>query len=63
MADRVHAAVIDALDDATVDEYIDGIVKQAGSIDIVFNAVGPLAKEYGNGKNAVDLAIENLWCH
>ena len=35
-------------------------MKQIGSIDIVFNAVGPLAKEYGNGKNAVDLAIEEF---
>lgn len=55
---RAHSQVIDALDDAAVNEYIDGIVKQVGSIDIVFNAVGPLASEYGNGKNAVDLAIE-----
>jgi len=57
---RAHAAVIDALDDAAVNEYVDGIVKQAGRIDISFNAVGPLAKEYGNGKNAVDLAIEEF---
>jgi 3-oxoacyl-[acyl-carrier protein] reductase len=55
-----HTQVIDALDDLAVNEYIDGIVKQAGSIDIVFNAVGPLASEYGNGKNAVDLPIEEF---
>jgi 3-oxoacyl-[acyl-carrier protein] reductase len=52
--------VIDAADDTAVDEYLDGIVKRAGSIDIVFNAVGPLVSEYGNGKNAVDLAIEEF---
>jgi 3-oxoacyl-[acyl-carrier protein] reductase len=57
---RAQAAVIDALDDAAVNEYIESIVEQTGSIDIVFNAVGPLAKEYGNGKNAVDLEIEEL---
>ena len=57
---RAHAAVIDALDDAAVTEYVDGIVKHTGSINIVFNAVGPLAKEYGNGKNAMDLAIEEF---
>src|SRR5712692_7248601 len=57
---HAHAAVIDALEDAAVNEYIGGIVKQTGSIDIVFNAVGPLANEYGNGKNAVDLAIEEF---
>jgi 3-oxoacyl-[acyl-carrier protein] reductase len=54
---RAHAHAIDALDDATVNEYMDGVVKEAGSIDIVFNAVGPLASEYGNGKNAVDLPV------
>src|SRR5450755_2104157 len=45
-----HTQVIDALDDAAVNEYFDGIMARAGSIDIVFNAVGPLASEYGNGK-------------
>ena len=47
---RAHAQVIDALDDVAVDKYIDDIVRKAGNIDIEFNAVGPLAKEYGNGK-------------
>jgi 3-oxoacyl-[acyl-carrier protein] reductase len=55
-----HTQMIDALDDAAVNEYFDGIVERAGSIDIVFNAVGPLASEYGNGKNAVDLPIEEF---
>ena len=53
-------AVIDTLDDASTDQYIDGIVKQAGRIDIVLDAAGPLAKEYGNGKNAVNLPIEEF---
>jgi NAD(P)-dependent dehydrogenase (short-subunit alcohol dehydrogenase family) len=57
---RAHAAVIDALYDAAVRDYIDGIVKQTGSIDVVFNAMGPLVQEYGNGKYAVDLAIEEF---
>jgi 3-oxoacyl-[acyl-carrier protein] reductase len=57
---HAHTQVIDALDDLAVNEYIDGIVQQAGSIDIVFNAVGPLASDYGNGKNAVDLPIEEF---
>src|SRR5262249_37904876 len=55
-----HAAVIDARDYAAVDEYIDGIAGRTGSIDIVFNAIGPPPKEYGNGKSAVDLAIEEF---
>ncbi|MGH6794730.1 MAG: SDR family NAD(P)-dependent oxidoreductase [Methylocella sp.] len=57
---RAHASVVDALDDAAVDKYIDDMVKQTGRIDIVFNAVGPLAKEYANGTTAVDLAIEEF---
>jgi len=55
-----HSQMIDALDDVAVNEYIDGIVRQAGSIDVVFNAVGPLASEYGNGKKAVDLPIDEF---
>jgi hypothetical protein len=54
--------VIDALDDAAVAEYIDGIARQAGSIDVTFNAVGPLANEYGNGKNAWTWQPKNSWC-
>jgi NAD(P)-dependent dehydrogenase (short-subunit alcohol dehydrogenase family) len=57
---RAHTHVVDALDEAAVNAYVDGIVKQAGRIDIVFNAVGPLATEYGNGKNAVDLPVEEF---
>ena len=57
---RAHAAAIDTLDDAAVRQYIDGIVKQTGKIDIVLDAAGPLAKEYGNGKLAVDLPIDQF---
>jgi NAD(P)-dependent dehydrogenase (short-subunit alcohol dehydrogenase family) len=53
-------AVLDALDDGSVSDYIGTIANQAGTVDIVFNAVGPLAQEYGNGKRAVDLAIEEF---
>src|SRR5262249_53922969 len=34
------------------------IAEQTGRIDIAFNAVGPRAGEYGNGKHAVDLATD-----
>jgi NAD(P)-dependent dehydrogenase (short-subunit alcohol dehydrogenase family) len=57
---RAHAAVVDAIDHAAVDAYLDGIARQTGRIDIVFNAIGPLVNEYGNGKHAVDLAIEEF---
>jgi 3-oxoacyl-[acyl-carrier protein] reductase len=55
-----QAVVIDTLDDAAVNQYIDGIVKHAGKLDIVLDTVGLLAKEYGNGKSAVDLPIEEF---
>ena len=57
---RAHADAIDTLDDASVNQYIDGIVKQTGKIDIILDAAGPLAREYGNGKLAVDLPIEEF---
>lgn len=54
---RASYAVIDALDDSDVDECLDRVVKQAGGIDIEFNATGPRISEYGNGKPAVDLPV------
>jgi NADP-dependent 3-hydroxy acid dehydrogenase YdfG len=55
-----HLAVIDTLDDTAVNEYLGGIVKQTGKIDILVDAAGPLAREYGNGKIAVDLSVEEF---
>jgi 3-oxoacyl-[acyl-carrier protein] reductase len=57
---RAYATVVDGVDDTAVRAYIDGIVKQSGGIDIMFNAIGPLAMEYGNTKGAVDLTIEEF---
>ena len=57
---RAQWAVVDALDDAAVNEYLDGVVKQAGKIDIVVDLIGPLANEYGNGKVAVELPVEEF---
>jgi 3-oxoacyl-[acyl-carrier protein] reductase len=55
-----HTNVVDALDEVAVNAYVDSIVKQAGRIDILFNAAGPLAAEYGNGKHAVDLRVDEF---
>src|SRR5215469_13093976 len=60
MGGRAHSAAIDALDDAAVNQYIEGIVQQTGNIDIILDAAGPLAKDYGNGKLAVDLPIDQF---
>jgi NAD(P)-dependent dehydrogenase (short-subunit alcohol dehydrogenase family) len=57
---EARTGVIDTLDEASTNQYIDSIVKQAGRIDVVLDAAGPLAKEYGNGKNALDLPIEEF---
>jgi NAD(P)-dependent dehydrogenase (short-subunit alcohol dehydrogenase family) len=57
---RANAAAVNALDDAAVSAYLDRIVRQTGRIDIVFNATGPRASEYGNGKTAADLKIEEF---
>jgi NAD(P)-dependent dehydrogenase (short-subunit alcohol dehydrogenase family) len=57
---RARPAVVDAQDDDAVTEYIDGIVKETGKIDIILDAAGPLAREYGNVKLAVDLPIEEF---
>jgi NAD(P)-dependent dehydrogenase (short-subunit alcohol dehydrogenase family) len=52
--------MVNALDDGAVNEYLDRVVSKTGRIDAVFNATGPLAREYGNGKYAVDLKIEEF---
>jgi NAD(P)-dependent dehydrogenase (short-subunit alcohol dehydrogenase family) len=57
---EARTAVVDTFEDANVNQYLDGIVRQTGKIDIVLDAAGPLAKEYGNGKNAVDLPIDEF---
>jgi NAD(P)-dependent dehydrogenase (short-subunit alcohol dehydrogenase family) len=57
---RACAATLDTLDDVAVAAYIEAIVRQTGKIDILLDAAGPLAKEYGNGKNAVDLPTEEF---
>ena len=57
---RAHVAVIDALDDVAVNDYIEGVAKQAGGIDVVLDATGPLARDYGNAKAAVELTIEEF---
>jgi NAD(P)-dependent dehydrogenase (short-subunit alcohol dehydrogenase family) len=57
---RAHAAAVDTLDDAAVNEYMDSVEKQTGGIDAVLDLSGPLAKEYGNTKLAVDLPVEEF---
>jgi len=55
-----HAATVDTLDEASVTSYLDDVVRHAGKIDIVLDAAGPRAKEYGNATNAVELPVEQF---
>ena len=57
---KAQAAAIDVLDDSAVNEYIDSVVKQTGKIDVTLDASGPLAREYGNTKLAVDLPVDEF---
>ena len=57
---KVHATVVDTLNDAAVTKYVDDVAKQTGKIDVILDAAGPLAKDYGNGKIAMDLPVEQF---
>src|SRR5215831_4841096 len=50
---KAHAAEVDTLDEGAVARYIDDVANKTGTIDIVLDVAGPLAKEYGNTKLAV----------
>lgn len=55
-----HPATLDALDEAAVDDYLNDIIAQAEGIDVVFNAMGPRASTYGNGKTTTELTIDEF---
>jgi 3-oxoacyl-[acyl-carrier protein] reductase len=55
-----HVRVVDALDPNAVDQLVQAIVGLTGSIDVEFNAVGPRISEYGNGKPATELSVDEF---
>ena len=55
---RVHAAQVDANDEAAVSAYVEDVVREAGGVDVVVNAVGPPLQEYGGGVNALDITVD-----
>jgi 3-oxoacyl-[acyl-carrier protein] reductase len=57
---RAHSAVVDALDGPAVEEYVASVVKEAGTLDIEFNATGPRITEYANGKPAMALSVSEF---
>jgi NAD(P)-dependent dehydrogenase (short-subunit alcohol dehydrogenase family) len=56
---QAHTAVVDASDPKAVGDYLDQIAR-GRTVDVVFNAVGPLAGDYGNGKLAVALSVDEF---
>lgn len=57
---KAHAAVVDAEDETTVDAYVAGIAREAGSVDIVCNVIGPRVKDYANGTPAIYLTVDQF---
>lgn len=52
-----YAAQVDALDEQAVNAYLDRVVQEAGSIDILLNMMGPQAKDYGNSTSTMELPL------
>jgi len=52
----VDTAVVDALDERAVDEYVNAVVEQAGHLDISFNLIG-----YGDvQKPLIEISVEDF---
>jgi NAD(P)-dependent dehydrogenase (short-subunit alcohol dehydrogenase family) len=51
---------LDALDEAAVDGYLDEVVATAGRVDVVFNAMGPQAVDYGNATDTMALPVDKF---
>lgn len=56
--DMAHTAVVDALDEQAVNAYLDHVMQEGGSIDILLNVIGPQAKDYGNATSTLELPLE-----
>jgi NAD(P)-dependent dehydrogenase (short-subunit alcohol dehydrogenase family) len=55
-----QAETVDVLDEAAVEAYLDDVVRQAGGIDVAFNATGPQARDFGNGTSGMELPVEQF---
>jgi NAD(P)-dependent dehydrogenase (short-subunit alcohol dehydrogenase family) len=53
-----HAAAVDALDEPAVKAYLDRVVQEVGSVDVLLNAIGPQPREYGNNTSTIELPLE-----
>ena len=52
-----YAAQVDACDEQAVRTYLADVARE-GSIDILLNATGPQAKDYGNSTDTLELPLE-----
>lgn len=57
---KAESTVIDTLDDTAVSQYMNEVARRAGRIDVAVDLAGPRAREYGNGKNALDLSVDEF---
>jgi len=57
---ELEVSELDALDEHAVDGYLDKVAARTGRIDVVFNAMGPRATEYGNATRTMDLSVEKF---
>ncbi len=55
-----YAAGVDALDEQAVNAYLDRVVQEGGSIDILLNVIGPQPKDYGNATSTMELPLEQF---
>lgn len=62
LADELGAShqVVDATDAAAIDEHLARVARDAGGIDITFDAIGPRAADVGYGLRCVDLTGEDF---
>lgn len=51
---------LDALDETAVNQHLDDVVAAAGRVDVVFNATGPQAVEYGNATDTMTLPADKF---
>lgn len=48
-----YAAQVDALDEQAVNAYLDRVVQEGESIDILLNVMGPQPRDFDNGGNTL----------
>jgi len=53
-------AEVDALDEVAVEAHMEHVIRENGRIDVVFNATGPQAVDYGNATPTMELTVEKF---